>query len=305
MNKKFLIKFLISSILLFIVLKSINLKELTILLKNLDIIYIVLAIISIYLGIFISSLKWKILLSEQKINVNLKEVFSAYYYGMFFNNFLPSTIGGDFMRAKIISNKRRRLSKVLVSVLFDRYLGIMALSFLALMGSVSSMRLGYPPTITIFGVSFFLFTLLITIIFFKYNLKLKERLFSDEIDKFLLNFYNSLRKYKKLSKGIINSVILSFIFQGISILCTIFIVKSLGLEISLGYLFLIIPLVSLFSMIPLSINGIGLREASYVFFFSKLNLSATSALTVSFLTFSILVIVSLIGGIIFTIKSKN
>lgn len=304
---KFSIKAIISLSILVFILSSIDFLKLKSLFIELNFYYLAFSVIIIYFGILISSLKWQILLYKQDLDISLNKAVSAYYSGMFFNSFLPSIVGGDFIRAKIINADKNSLNKSLMSVVFERYLGVIALSFLALIGVIVGLKFNYPSNVVFMASLIFIAILIVSLIFFVFwdYLTFKRNLSRWKIGKILSKYYDSLLVYRKFSKDIFKAVLLSFLFQFLSILYIFVIAKSLGISVSIWYLFLIVPLVTLFLMLPISINGIGLRETAFIFFFSHVGLSATSAVAISFLSFSVLVIISSVGGIVFLLNRQS
>ena len=76
---------------------------------------------------------------------------------------------------------------------------------------------------------------------------------------------------------------------------------ALGARINLLYFFVIVPIISTISALPISVAGLGLREASSVYFFTKAGMSSEIALATSLLNFSILFLFGLCGGLIYVI----
>ena len=79
---------------------------------------------------------------------------------------------------------------------------------------------------------------------------------------------------------------------------------GLALQISLGYLLLVVPITFLISMLP-SINGLGVREGGYVFFLGKIGISKAAALSLAFLVVLIPFIFSLLGGLLFLSNKRK
>jgi len=88
------------------------------------------------------------------------------------------------------------------------------------------------------------------------------------------------------------------LFQGIGVICTYLVGLSLGLEVSLEYYFLSVPIIWLVTML-ISINGIGVREGGFVLFFTAVGVSTADALLLSLLTFAQLLLIGLLGGVLF------
>ncbi len=301
---KIFIKAAISLLVLFFILHSIDFYRLVVVLKNVNLYYLFFSVVIIYIGIIVSSIKWKILLRKQNIEVSLGKSCSAYYSGMFFNTFLPTVIGGDFVRAKIVSNDGAPFEKTLASIFFDRCLGFFALSCLSFAGAVAGTKFDYPPKIIILAILIFVVVLGFFFLFFltRNSLRLRDYLTRGKFRSTLLKYYEAMTVYKDFSKDIFFALVLSFVFQFLSILYTFFIISALGVQLSIWFVFLLYSITTLFIMLPISISGIGLREASFVFFFISIGLSSTLAVAAAFLSFSILVIINSLGGIVFILK---
>jgi uncharacterized membrane protein YbhN (UPF0104 family) len=98
---------------------------------------------------------------------------------------------------------------------------------------------------------------------------------------------------------------LSFLVQLLNILIYYLVAQSLGLKISFLFLTLFIPIIILIAMLPISFQGLGLREGTTIFLLGKLGISATSAFSLSLICFAVGVLTSLGGGIIFIFRQKR
>ena len=88
------------------------------------ILYLVLSISLATLSIFIGSVRWRVLLLVYKIKVKLSKLFSFYLIGLFFNNFLPTSIGGDIVRIMKIVRISNDKTQGTVSVIVERIIGM-------------------------------------------------------------------------------------------------------------------------------------------------------------------------------------
>jgi len=86
------------------------------------------------------------------------------------------------------------------------------------------------------------------------------------------------------------------------VLANYLIFRSLGVEVPLVYCLIFIPLISALSLLPISFNGLGIREGGYIFFFSQIGLNMTQAVSASLVFFVLVVLTSLIGGIAFVFQ---
>jgi hypothetical protein len=75
--------------------------------------------------------------------------------------------------------------------------------------------------------------------------------------------------------------------------------QALGMEITILELFMIVPLIYITDMIPLSINGIGVRDSAYAFFFAALGYVPEHAFALSLLVLAMRYVVGAVGGVLF------
>ena len=97
-----LVRFFISALLLYFVLKQAGLSEIWKIIRTADLNYMILFILVSPVLIFLSSWKWQVILKAQNINVSVGRLFVLYITGYFFNTFLPTNVGGDVVRAHIL-----------------------------------------------------------------------------------------------------------------------------------------------------------------------------------------------------------
>ncbi|MCK5075900.1 MAG: flippase-like domain-containing protein, partial [Calditrichia bacterium] len=119
----------------------------------------------------------------------------------------------------------------------------------------------------------------------------------------LLKVLDAVHMYRGEKKRLFLGYLLALIAQGLTVVLNYFIGLSLGYEISLGYLFFAIPISFLVTLFP-SINGIGVRDWSYVFLLSKVNVPKEISVSISLLVLTIQMFISIFGGI-FWVFEKN
>lgn len=77
--------------------------------------------------IWISCLKWNLFLRERGVFVPLSRLFGLYVIGIFFNNFFPGNLGGDVVKGYILGRQINSQSKSIVSIVLERFTGLIAL----------------------------------------------------------------------------------------------------------------------------------------------------------------------------------
>jgi uncharacterized protein (TIRG00374 family) len=272
------------------------------------IIYILIAAGLFLLSLLVLSFRWQILVSGYGLNIPTRTLFKYYLIGLFFNNFLPTGIGGDVLRIYnlIQSSGDRTIS--FASVMTERLLGISSTLILALI-SILLLRDEFRTNMVLFIV---IGLIALVILFFtiafskklaspieKFTVKLTLFRLGERIQKFL----DAIRFYSDSKVVYLKILGVSLVGQVLIIVKAYCLALALGIEVSLIYMFLVVPLSIILSMLP-SINGIGFRDGGYVILLAKVGVSKAAALSLSFLTLFIPILISIAGGILFMLQKK-
>lgn len=311
---KMLLRIVISAALIIWLGFTIDWNQLGTVIKKSSLLYIVFAMIAIQLTVLASIWKWKQLVyasisQQNKHKISLGKLGRLYYIGLFFNNILPSSVGGDVVRI-IQLGRSIGMSSSAASVGFERLTSGVALVIILIGSAIISERARpFLNSIIILSLIFILIFLLLWYLM-KQSEKKREMVSSVTISSHaILNWINKLTAsllkigiaigdYKnKGMKWWLFIAILSFAFQIGMVWINDLLFKALHVEVPFLELLVIITLISALTMLPISINGIGVREVSYIFFFQQLGVSNEIAVSVSLLFFLLVTISSLAGGL--------
>lgn len=256
------------------------------------------------LGIMVCSARFKIVLVAQKIYFSLIEATKLTFIGVFFNNFLPTSVGGDVVKGYYASQKTGRTLESFSAVVADRFVGLLTfvlIGFISLtfLGKYIDNRIKWPTLIMFSIVFLFLFVLLNKTLLKKIDFILNKIPFLRKESR-LQRLSVILENYKKNRRIICNAIAFSLIGQALYIITTYLLAKSLSLSIPLKMFFLFLPIISVVSMLP-SLNGLGVREGAYIYLFGSI-IRPENALALSFLWIAVLMGSSIIGAIIYIIK---
>ena len=258
--------------------------------------------------VFIVSWRWHILLQAQKINLPSKKLVSLYFIGFFFNNFLPTSVGGDLYRAYGTAKQSGKGAVSLASVFTERLVGFSAITFMVLFSLIfiaPGMDGHYVLMLSFLVLLLLLFLLLIFFNqrFFLYLTKTLEKIETMGIGKRLIRFSKSVNLYRHYPKALAEVFVISICSQLFFVVFSYSVSQALGLDLSLLDFVLFVPVIGLISMFPLSVNGIGIREAGYVFLLSRVGRGSCEALSLSLMIYAVGIAVSLIGGVLFAAQT--
>lgn len=249
----------------------------------------------------ISAYRWSVILKKD-INISYFRLLSIYFVGMFFNNFLPTMVGGDIVKGYYLYRDSKRGDLAVASIFMDRYSGFSALMVITSIALIP----GYPlisgtglPMFFVFLIGGFVVMSLVLWIgpLHGWAMDILNRIHFYGINKKIDTFYKVLMSYKGYRDILVKTFICSVFVQVGVIVGYYFLGKGLGMSVPLSYFFLYIPLITAVAMLPISLSGLGIREGAFVFLFTSAGATKEQALTLSLMWFSIAAIVSIIGGV--------
>jgi uncharacterized protein (TIRG00374 family) len=266
-------------------------------------------------GIFIKSLRWNILLKENNGQYKLTELMKFYLVSNFFNHFLPTRFGGDIIRIADTRKIQKGTSASIAIVFIERVSGIFILIVFALISSIiriSFVRdLPFLWLILIVGllgiiVLYILIKKLPINYFLKFNLKYNLKYKGIKLFLVKFNSFHNIIKGNILNNKVLLKVLFwGFILQLNVIIHYYLIGLSLGVHIPFIDYFLIISILLIVLSVPISVNGIGVREFVLTKFFTLYGFTNPAiAISFSFLDMLFNLILGIIGGIIYVLRKK-
>lgn len=258
-------------------------------------------------GVILSGFRLRSVIKAQHLKLRSKDVIYLTFIGQFFSNFLPTSTGGDIVKAYYVSKRTGKKLHSVACVLMDRMLGTVTLFLMVLVATFFVKGVYISRTIKIFLLATLAASILIGVILFSRRIarripfvKILSNMVSPEGK--MKGLYDILYNYKKHPKLLLNAIALSFLLQFVIYSSVYLIIRSLNFNISPKLVFLWMPIISTMSMAP-SINGLGVRESSFVFFFGPL-MGKHGAFALSILWLGINFGVSLIGGVLYLFNKQ-
>lgn len=263
-------------------------------LRSLGLFSIILIFMSILLSVIVSGIKWHALLPINRISI-IKTI-RIFNTGLFFNNFLPSSIGGDGMRIYLVNKEGIRKSTSASSVILDRLFASLTLAGLGFFSSIFASNFNILAFL-MFSILFLLVGLIITLILTGWVPSFINKKESKIKDK-LLAFIEAAKEIKSNKGAIIKNLFLGAIFQVLVALVIGAIFYGLGFNIP-GFIDLIYisTATSVLAMIPLGLNGYGLREGAYIYLLQEYGYTLSQALSISVIFAVMVSIFSFLGGL--------
>lgn len=256
------------------------------------------------LSSLIGSWLWGRLLRAQGVAIPYRKAASYYFVGLFFNNFLPSNIGGDIARISDAAKHADHVSPVFSATLMDRLIGVLAIGLLAVVASGAVLdRL---HLYAIYWTTLLVFLLVVGLFASIFNRGVLEaferpfRLFRmHRAERGIARLMDDLHGFKNQAGALTAAFAASLLVQVSRILVHYIVGLALGVSISMSYYFLFVPVLAALVSLPISLNGIGVREGAAVVLFHLAGLNRELSFSIPFLTYVLSVLISLLGGLIF------
>jgi len=307
-----LLRISISILLLVLLFKfnKIDIKVLADEIKNSDKFFLSVGFIVLSFIYFLGFLRWKMLLSAAGINISLKRLISSFSGGVFFSIFLPSTIGGDLVRAADLAGHTKKTKEVIATVFLDRLSGYIGLVLVILVSLFLGRNL-ILDKVVLSSVSIIVIILILgLLVLFNNTIYLKIAKFlsspgAGKIKAAIKNMHQEIHIFRNRKKTIALNLLLSFFIQLVNPVCAYFIGLSLGIKIEFIYFLIFLPIIGAVTLLPIALGGLGLREGLFVLYFAKAGVIKQSALAMSLLSFSFVVFYGAIGGLIYVLTVYN
>lgn len=263
--------------------------------------------------ILVSAWRWNLLLEAQRVRLPLSDLTSSFLVATFFNNFLPSNIGGDVIRIADTAPAAGSRTRATTIVLIDRGLGLLGLVLVAAIGASVASRIdtasvGVGPEVlwTGFGLAAIVATpaLLMPNGFMKLLQPLRV-LHPVWVDERLTRLRDALARFRNEPGALITCFAGAVVVQAVLVAFYAAVAASMRIPIGLAELAVIVPITFIVQMVPVSMNGFGVREATFGFYFTRLGLPLESALLVSFVGAAVIMFFSLSGGLVYLLRLRR
>lgn len=254
--------------------------------------------------------RWMIILKSFGIRPGFLELVRIAYIGFFFNFFLPTGVGGDLFRAYYLAKREScGMSRALVSIALERSAGMGALLFLGLGASaVTQYEFQGILLLHVFLVITAIYVLANLAVFHprlhRLMMKILRRLKRDELAEKVELVSQGMRSLRGSPRALMQSMGISLIVQVLAIMVVWLSALAIRLDIPFGVFLIFVPIVNISIMLPISINGVGIRENLYELLFQPLGVAASMSVSISLLSYLAFLIAGLPGGIVYSMYKR-
>ncbi len=305
MKKKIKYLHFIGLILLVVILLKIDRGQVLLYLKNADYRYLLIGYPFLLLLVYLKSVRWNLLMRDQGVKLPLLETFYVYLWGFYFGVVTPGRIG-EASKAIYTQDKFDTLGESFVSIFVDRVYDV-AIRFVLLF-------ILYPLYSDLFAfqfIGFFILVLLIAIgivilvrlrsirnIVVKFSKFVLPQKYYPSIKNNISSFVNDTVRMIAHRKLIVFSALLTVLAFLCYCIIAYAILRSFHIRMDFIYNIFCIVVSGLAAIVPISISGLGVREAVMIYLFGNIGLNTEAAVLFSLSIFSITLILGIHGWIV-------
>lgn len=262
----------------------------------------------LHVGVIMTLLSWRmqIVYGAAGISFPLRTALELTFVGYFFNNFFPTSMGGDLVKAYYGGKMSRKNTESFSAVIIDRVFGLYSIF---LLGSLAAafwfQRIENPLVALMLWAILAVFSLIVA--FFPEFLRLVLRLAqgwksTSWLNRNMHKFLDLAQYYSREKRFTVKVLGLAVLTKILSVITVFFLVLSLGKHIPLTVLFWVVPLAFAVTLLP-SLNGLGIREGVYVYFLGPF-IGREDAFALSLLVLGIYILSDVIGGLIYAFSRE-
>jgi uncharacterized protein (TIRG00374 family) len=308
-----ILKITVSAGLLYLLFTRIDVAKVWTHMREASVAWIVFALAIYFVMLLVSTMRWQILLRTQHVDIPFGTLVNSYLAATFANNFLPSNIGGDVIR--IADTARTVGSRTLATavVLADRGIGVVGLAFIAACGS--SLAAQRSDIIGPIGPALFWLGLAAAVAAGVLVIARPQRLstlarplhifHAEWVGRRMATIIDALHKFQKAPGTLVIAFLLSIVVQALLVGFYVAVATALHFSVPIGHMAMLVPVSFLVQMLPLSVNGLGVREGTFVAYLTQIGVSKESAVALSLIGAVLVMAFSMLGVAAYLARRKS
>ena len=301
----FVLKLSLSVALLAVLFARVDLQRLWGIARTASASWLAAALALYLLMILASAWRWGLLLEAQNIQLPFRRLTSSFLVATFFNNFLPSNIGGDVIRVADTAGAAGSKTLATTIVLIDRVIGLLGLVLVAAVGATATTRIAQAASpsggvLLWVGFAFAMVVvapLLLAPRWLAHVVRPVRTFHPEWVDERLGRLVSALSRFRRAPGALGACFAGAIAVQAILVAFYLAIAHSMRIPVGFADLAVVVPISFVVQMLPVSMNGFGVREATFGFYFRQLGLPLESALVVSFTGAALIMLFSLSGAV--------
>jgi glycosyltransferase 2 family protein len=299
-----LLKAGVTGVLFYLLFRKLKFEEFASTLRNARWEVLLLGILVLWTAHFICTLRWRTLMQPVMPALPVPQLFAIYCIGLFFNLAFPTVIGGDVVKMYYAGKPSRRFVESFATTFLDRDAGMFAMMLIASAATLSqSIAIpGFPVRLIIWGafaaflcVNLAIFMPPLHRLFTGILLRLKLARLARKADA-VSNVFQLMGRNPLVLVG---ALLISLLNQLLVITVTWIMSTGLRIGVPFRYFLIFVPVITLIAMVPVSLNGMGLREYAFVSLFGAIGVEHEACLALGLIASAVVILSAIPGGIVY------
>ncbi|MGE0355129.1 MAG: lysylphosphatidylglycerol synthase transmembrane domain-containing protein [Gemmatimonadales bacterium] len=255
-------------------------------------------------GHFLGVFKWRLFVNAGRAALGVVYAVHGYAAGLFANLCLPSIVGGDVLRMALAGKFTRRPEAALWGGVMDRLTDVTALALLVAAGGILSRGTlpGWGRELLTVGL---VLGAVVAAVFLPLLLRRPLAWWPRRIRRHVARSLVSLRHLARRPAIALGGLTISLTVQGSFVLINAWLGHGIGVNVPLAAWFLAWPLAKVVSLMPISLGGLAVREASLAAFLAPFGVPLELGVLTSLLWQSVLISGGLTGGLVWLLLSRR
>lgn len=270
-------------------------------------VYLLLACLILTAVFLIGCVRWRLLAGRLGLAIPIRQALHSYYLGLFFNNFLPTSVGGDLARTVHLKLHGHGIKPLISSAVADRAIGLAVMLLLGGISLLLSPDLRIDPDRKLYLVGLIALGLAGggAVFWFSTRLPLESlsrRYQHTRLRRGLIEILHLLTTYRTALRRFLIAVLLSVVMQTLVIATYYLLARGIGIELSLITFFAFVSMVQVAASLPISLGGLGVREGALVALLAGVGVDIQLGVALSLLFLLTLWLCSLPGAAVMLLR---
>ncbi len=295
------LRLLVSIAVFYLIFRSIDVEGVTGTILSANVVLLLLAMVSQFLSTLVASYRWSLVMRQLNFGENFLFYLKSFFKGSFFNQGLPTSIGGDALRVLDVARLGHRKRDAFYGVAVDRGLGLAGLLVFNLFAHL--LRPDLLPEKVFIAINALVLLGIVGFILIYYIQRVQ--LFEDlKVTRIFYRISQRLNTVLHDFGSVVKQFGLSFIVHLFAVLAISLLGGAVGMEFDLLTYMVIVPPVILLTIVPVSLAGWGVREGGMIGLFTLIGADNTMVLSMSIL-YGVCLIVTSLPGLFVYLSSKH
>jgi uncharacterized protein (TIRG00374 family) len=305
-----LLRGLVSLLLLAYVFRKVGWGAVVEQLRSADYAFVGLYVVVGLVVAFAATLRWWVLCRPCGITASLGYLYVLHFVGLFFNNVLPTSIGGDIVRGYELGKRGGNLAGAMASAFMTRFIGLTTLILFAIVGVLFDARFRQDPRVLVLlAFVMVLYVIGIWMVFHPALLqalekRIRVKLVTKAITK-VRKVQNHILFSRQYKREMAHAVVYSFLFYFLTVIAVHVGCRAFGVVVDLRSLVAAVPVMLVLFMVPISLGGIGLQEWAYWSVLELVGVPSAVGLSLGILFRARTILFGLVGGALYPLSRRG